>query len=166
MHIHMNIHIHIHIQIHIHIHIHIHIQIHIHIHIHIPTYIYTYIHIHTYIHYITLHYITLHYIHTYITYTYIYIYTYNVQMNLLTPPFRQGTTQMARDEASRSMGLPQTPPQGSPRNCLGTIHVYIYIVCMYIDNLYMCIYIYIYTEYSDIANMSDIATVSSHLNPS
>ena len=35
---------------------------------------------------------------------------------------------------------------------------------MYIDNLYMCIYIY--TEYSDIANMSDIATVSSHLNPS
>ena len=43
-------------------------------------------------------------------------------------------------------------------------YMYIYIVCMYIDNLYMCIYIY--TEYSDIANMSDIATVSSHLNPS
>lgn len=31
------------------------------------------------------------------------------------------TTQIALDEASRSTGLPQTPPQGSPRSCTKTV---------------------------------------------
>ncbi len=46
-------------------------------------------------------------------------YDPSMEPNIHRVPFSQGATQMARDEASTSIGVPQTPPHGSPRNCLG-----------------------------------------------